>query len=433
MSRAISCNYFPNCTPVIIYCIVVSHISCLLSIDCTCRSEIEELKAEIQGIKSDIANIKQLPRSSISSDMDDLESLFSSLDGGCSPFTPLATGTTSHQNLMSPPPLPPTIRPRANSLPSTIPTVGPFSPDHFSYHTPQCTETFQTGDSSQSSRITHSQFAGLPHPSSLAPPTTQPSTSSLLQPATQPSTSSLLQPATQPSTSSLLQPATQPSTSSLLQPATQPSTSSPLQPATQPSTSLFQPVPQPVLQPSTSLFQPVTQPFQLSTQPSTSLFQITTQPSTGLFQLTPQPLIGQPTTQPLTSLTTSSPGPSQQLVPQQQPPSKKLTVPMPIPDYMPIKTAEEVFAKYDKFLTSDMIGRVAVKLARNTFFGEKVLQGSSIGGTEDTRPLDPNKMREMRAVIRKKFPTVSPTEFELLWGKCVDSISRLCTYCRKSK
>ena len=105
---------------------------------------------------------------------------------------------------------------------------------------------------------------------------------------------------------------------------------------------------------------------------------------------------------------------------------------MPIPDYMPIKTAEEVHSKYDKFLTPDMIGQVAVKVARNTF-GEKVLQDSSIGGTEDTRPLDPKKMKEMRAVIRQKFPTVSPTEFELLWGKCVDSISRLCTYCRKSK
>ena len=47
---------------------------------------------------------------------------------------------------------------------------------------------------------------------------------------------------------------------------------------------------------------------------------------------------------------------------------------------MPIKTAEEVFVKYDKIFTSDMIGRVAVKLARKTF-GEKALQGSSIGGT----------------------------------------------------
>ena len=109
-----------------ITCIVVSHISCLLSIDC--RTEIENLKAEIQGIKSDIANIKQpIATSSISSDMDDLKSLFS-LDGGCSPFVPLATGTTSHYNLLSPPPPPPTIRPRVNSLPSTIPTAGPSPP-----------------------------------------------------------------------------------------------------------------------------------------------------------------------------------------------------------------------------------------------------------------------------------------------------------------
>ena len=71
---------------------------------------------------------------------------------------------------------------------------------------------------------------------------------------------------------------------------------------------------------------------------------------------------------------------------------------MPIPDYMPIKTAEEVFAKYKKYLTQDLVGRMAAKLARNTYFGEKVLQGS-INGTEDTRPPDPNKMKKMSKAL----------------------------------
>ena len=116
--------------------------------------------------------MKQLPTSSISSDMDDLDSLFSSLDGGCSPlnFVSLATGTTGHQNLMSPPPLPPIIRPRANSLPSTIPRAGPFSPDHFSYYTPQCAETFQTAGSAQPSlQVCLTQAVRLHQPLSLRP------------------------------------------------------------------------------------------------------------------------------------------------------------------------------------------------------------------------------------------------------------------------
>ena len=31
---------------------------------------------------------------------------------------------------------------------------------------------------------------------------------------------------------------------------------------------------------------------------------------------------------------------------------------------MPIKTAEYIFAKYKKYVTKDLVGRVAVKLAR---------------------------------------------------------------------
>jgi hypothetical protein len=80
---------------------------------------------------------------------------------------------------------------------------------------------------------------------------------------------------------------------------------------------------------------------------------------------------------------------------------------MPIPEYMLLKTAEEVFVKYDKYLTKDLIGRVAVKLARNTYFGENVLLGSSVGGTEDTRPLNPNVLQQMETAIHEKFPTVS--------------------------
>ena len=41
--------------------------------------------------------------------------------------------------------------------------------------------------------------------------------------------------------------------------------------------------------------------------------------------------------------------------------------PLPIPPNMPIKTTEEVLAKYDRYMTKDSVGRVAVKLAINTY------------------------------------------------------------------
>ena len=61
--------------------------------------------------------------------------------------------------------------------------------------------------------------------------------------------------------------------------------------------------------------------------------------------------------------------------------------------------------------------------------GENVLLGSSISGTENTRPLDPNMLERMKSALKEKFLE----SFELMWAKCVESISRLCTYLRSKK
>ena len=127
--------------------------------------------------------------------MDDLESLFFSLDGGCSPFIPSATGTASHHNLMSPPPLQPTIRPRAvcrQPFPQLALLLSPLGP--------LISSPISLPGRYRLQDLVHYNLARPLTPNlQPTPPTTQPSTSSL-RPATQPSTSSL-QPATQPSTS----------------------------------------------------------------------------------------------------------------------------------------------------------------------------------------------------------------------------------------
>ena len=121
------------------------------------------------------------------------------------------------------------------------------------------------------------------------------------------------------------------------------------------------------------------------------------------------------------------------LGPSKEPPTKQRNLkPLPIPPYMPLKTAEEVFKKNSKYLNKDDIGRVAAKLARATFFGESVLVQSSISGTDNTRPLDPSVLQQLKDTIRQKFMHMSPTDYETIWSKCVDSLSRLCTYCRKN-
>ena len=96
-----------------------------------------------------------------------------------------------------------------------------------------------------------------------------------------------------------------------------------------------------------------------------------------------------------------------------------MQIPMEIPSHMPIKTAEEVMAKYHKFMNKDCIGRVAIKLVRNTYFGEKVRAASTVNGNEHTRPLDTGQLSAMKAAIRTRSSTLSPTEFELIWVRCI--------------
>ena len=104
--------------------------------------------------------------------------------------------------------------------------------------------------------------------------------------------------------------------------------------------------------------------------------------------------------------------------------------PAPIPAHMPLLTAEKIFQTNARYINKEEIGRVAVKLARKTFFGESVLVQSSISGTENTKPLNPSVLQQMKTCIRSKFIEISPTEFESIWTKCIDSISLVCTYCR---
>lgn len=107
--------------------------------------------------------------------------------------------------------------------------------------------------------------------------------------------------------------------------------------------------------------------------------------------------------------------------------------PLPIPDYMPLKTAESIIKKHPQFLNDENIGRLAAKLARFTYFGETVLAHSSISGGADKNPLNPTILMEMKRVLRNQFPTESPTEFETKWAKCADSINRVCKYVYSKK
>ena len=78
-----------------------------------------------------------------------------------------------------------------------------------------------------------------------------------------------------------------------------------------------------------------------------------------------------------------------------------------------------VISRYLKYKNQRDIGRLAVALAKYTYFGEEVMRRSTLTGTrnKDTIPLDPEKLKGLSKDIRAVFPSnLSEQEFTHIWG-----------------
>ena len=87
-----------------------------------------------------------------------------------------------------------------------------------------------------------------------------------------------------------------------------------------------------------------------------------------------------------------------------------------------------VISRYATYKNQRDIGKLAVALAKFTYFGEDVLRKSTLTGSrnKDTVPLDPNKLKSLSKDIRGVFPSdMSPQEFTRIWARCVASLADL--------
>ena len=96
-------------------------------------------------------------------------------------------------------------------------------------------------------------------------------------------------------------------------------------------------------------------------------------------------------------------------------------------------SADQVMAKYARYKNRRDVGRLAIALAKCTYFGAATMADSTVTGRGDTAALDPSKLQQLKANIRSIFPTMSDAEFEAIWGLCVTSIASACKNLRKQK
>ena len=82
---------------------------------------------------------------------------------------------------------------------------------------------------------------------------------------------------------------------------------------------------------------------------------------------------------------------------------------------------EDVIWKYPKLKGESKAGKLAVKLAKEAFFGDEILIQCAVSGCRDLPALPVQKLTELKQMILMQFPKFwnSPQEFEQLWTRLV--------------
>jgi hypothetical protein len=79
---------------------------------------------------------------------------------------------------------------------------------------------------------------------------------------------------------------------------------------------------------------------------------------------------------------------------------------------------------------------LAVKLARNCFFGDDILALSSPsgkGGKGNLQKLDAGGLNHIKGIIRQRVRDKINLKFEAIWSYCLNSISKVCQNLRTGR
>lgn len=142
--------------------------------------------------------------------------------------------------------------------------------------------------------------------------------------------------------------------------------------------------------------------------------------------------ISQPGAAPLQQHTSYSPG-EQPVLPALSPPRPQ--IPRPTfetpPKLKPIEHSLQMVSGTDE----KSLRLLAVRLARDSIFGEEELGESSLSGRNNTKVLDSEKLDYIRKLIYSRVgEKVGEREFNLIWkNACLHSISKECQRLRSKK
>ena len=106
--------------------------------------------------------------------------------------------------------------------------------------------------------------------------------------------------------------------------------------------------------------------------------------------------------------------------------NKGITLESAAIDKSTLQPVAVVVEKYKKLKTVGSAGTLAVKLARECFFGEDVLAKCTVYGARDKPALPSAELAQLKQAMFNLFPQFwqSPIQFEPVWNACVISINQ---------
>ena len=98
-------------------------------------------------------------------------------------------------------------------------------------------------------------------------------------------------------------------------------------------------------------------------------------------------------------------------------------------------TSEQIKLKYSGLHSEAKIGSMAVKLGKESIFGEGITKKSTMRGCRNLAPLPENGLKELKELLLTLFPqySQSPTLFEPLWAKSLEAVGQACKCLRNEQ
>ena len=90
--------------------------------------------------------------------------------------------------------------------------------------------------------------------------------------------------------------------------------------------------------------------------------------------------------------------------------------------------------KYPSLRVKSKAGALAVKLAREAFFGEDVLAQCTVSGLRQLPALPLAELNQLKQTMFAQFPEFwsNPIEFESVWAACSDAVNQACKHARSN-